>query len=113
MTFLIDENLSRRLKHSLEPSFPGCRHVADFDLLAADDPVIHARALAEGLALLSKDDDFRVLVERAGPPPKLVLVRLPNAPTLAIADAILRHSTEIAEFLRTPGSGVLEISADS
>jgi len=111
VTFLIDENLSRRLKRLLEPSFPGCRHVSDFGLLTADDPVIHACARSEGLTLLSKDDDFRNLVERVGPPPKLILIRMGNAPTLAIAEAVLARSMDIADFL-SASLGVLEIATD-
>ncbi len=72
MSFLIDENLSRRLRRLLEPTFPGCRHVAEMGLLTAKDEVIHARVLAGDLTLLSKDDDFRALIDRMGPPPKLV-----------------------------------------
>jgi predicted nuclease of predicted toxin-antitoxin system len=47
VSFLVDENISRRLCRLLEPTFPGCRHVAEFGLLTANDEVIHARALAE------------------------------------------------------------------
>jgi predicted nuclease of predicted toxin-antitoxin system len=45
VSFLIDENLSIRLKRLLEPVFPRCCHVADFGLLTANDPIIHAKAL--------------------------------------------------------------------
>jgi len=112
VSFLVDENISRRLCRLLEPTFPGCRHVAEFGLLTANDEVIHARALAEDLTLLSKDDDFRALVDRIGPPPKLVFVRLGNTPTQAIAAALIARQAEIAAFLGAVGPGVLEIAAD-
>ena len=38
-------------------------------------------AAPEGFAAFDKDDDFRALVDRLGPPPKLVFVRLGNAAT--------------------------------
>jgi predicted nuclease of predicted toxin-antitoxin system len=99
VTFLIDENLSRRLKVILAPIFPNCSHVADFSLLRADDDAIHARAKAEGLALLSRDDDFRGLVERYGAPPKLVFVRLGNVSTIEVAEAIALQQNEFNTFL--------------
>lgn len=110
MSFLIDENLSFRLKALLEPAFPGCRHVANFGLLQADDTVIHARAEAEGLALISKDDDFRGLIERLGPPPKLVFLRLGNATTREIAAAILANQDQIRAFLASTDASILTIS---
>ena len=108
MSFLVDENLSRHLCRLLAPAFPGSRHVAEFGLLSSDDEVIHARARAEGLALLSKDDDFRAIVDRLGPPPKLVFVRLGNATTRTIAAALIGRKEDIEGFLSAPPLGVLE-----
>lgn len=110
MTFLIDENLSHRLVGFLHPAFPGCRHVADFDPLQADDALVQRRALAEGLSLLSKDDDFRDLVERAGPPPKLVFVKLGNVSTMAVAEALLDRANLIRAHLATPEAGILIVT---
>lgn len=112
MSFLIDENLSRRLRRLLEPAFPGCRHVTEFGLLASKDEFVHACARVEDLTLLSKDDDFRILIDRVGPPPKLVFIRLGNAPTQTIAEALMARRAEIAAFLDAPSLGVLEIRAD-
>lgn len=111
MTFLIDENLSWRLKQLLEPAYGGCRHVSDCGLLTACDDQIHARALVESLALLSKDRDFKALVDQTGPPPKLVFVRLGNASTRAIAEALFQRSPEITSFLSSPEGAVFEIDS--
>ena len=110
MSFLIDENLSFRLKRLLAPAFPGCAHVADFGLLTADDLVIHATAKAEGLALLSKADDFCALVERLGAPPKLVFIRLGNATTYALATALIANQDRVRAFLAAPESDILDLT---
>jgi predicted nuclease of predicted toxin-antitoxin system len=110
VSLLIDENLSFRLKRLLTNAFPGCRHVADFGLLTADDRQIYDCARDQGLALLSKDDDFRERVEREGPPPKLVFVRLGNVSTTTIAAAIIAQERLISAFLSTPETDVFIIS---
>ena len=109
MTFLIDENLSFRLKAMLEEPFPGCRHVADFGLLREDDPVIHRKAREEGLVILTKDDDFRALVAAAGPPPKLVMLNLGNASTATNAAVLIAQRDVIAGFLADPSVSILEV----
>jgi predicted nuclease of predicted toxin-antitoxin system len=108
-TLLIVEYLSRRLNRLLAPEFPDCRHVADFDLLQADDTVIHGSASARYLTLVSKDDDFRSLVDRFGPPPKLVLGRLGNVSRAELATALLDACATIRGFLQEPGADILTI----
>lgn len=108
MSLQIDENLSFRLKRLLPP-FPGCRHVEEFNLSRADDPLIHARAQTDGITILSKDDDFRALVTRLGSPPKLVFVRLGNQTKPAIAAAILAREAGVRAFLNDAESSVLEL----
>lgn len=95
----------------LTPIFPGCRHVAQFGLLTAGDPIIHAHARAEGLTILSKDDDFRAMIERAGPPPKLLFIRLGNVSTREIATAIIAREADVRAFLAAPSRGIMVISS--
>ena len=110
MTFLIDENLSRRLKGLLRSTFPGCIHVSDVHLLEADDIDVWRHAQTAGFALLSKDDDLRLLVERHGPPPKLVWLRLGNCSTADIVSALNAEANAIAAFLKQDQDGVLTIT---
>ena len=111
MTFLIDENLSNRLKAALAGKFPDCKHVADVNLLHADDRVVWASARSAGLALLSKDDDLRQIVEMEGPPPKLVWLRLGNVSTAHIAEVLLARAPQISAFLAASGEeGVFTIN---
>ncbi len=99
MSFLIDENLSWRLGRRLEGEFPGSRHVAACGLTRADDATIWAYARANGLHILSKDDDLRALVEARGAPPKLVWLKLGNVITGQIGQALALNAAAISAFL--------------
>ncbi len=101
MTFLIDENLSRRLKRLLQSEFGTCVHVSDVGLLRSDDQLVWRKARELGLTLLSKDDDLREMVADRGPPPKLVWLRLGNCSTQEIAAALLSTRPEVDAFLKS------------
>jgi predicted nuclease of predicted toxin-antitoxin system len=92
----------------LEREFPGWRHVTACGLERADDAAIWAYAKANGLSLLSKDDDMRVLVEAHGAPPRLVWLRLGNVTTQQIAAAMTRHAQSIHAVL-SGDEAVMEI----
>ena len=59
MKLLFDQNLSHRLTTMLVAEFPGSQHVRDAGLAAARDPAVWAHAAAEGLVIVSKDNDFQ------------------------------------------------------
>ena len=109
MTFLIDENLSWRLVDALSGQFPDCQHVLRCGLEQASDAEIWAHAKANNLALLSKDDDMRALVETHGPPPKLVWLRLGNVSTGEIITALAVRAGDIRRFLAGPET-ILELA---
>lgn len=69
MSLLFDQNLSRRLVALLAGDYPGSQHVIDAGLIGADDPIVWRYAAANGLAVVSKDADFRHLALVHGPPP--------------------------------------------
>ena len=46
--------------------------VRDLGLRDAKDPVIFKAARDAGVVIMSKDEDFRLLVERLGPPPQVL-----------------------------------------
>ncbi len=90
MKLLFDENLSHRLVHVLEDTYPGSAHVRDLGLLGAADRLIWKVAADQGFLLTSKDTDFyqRSLVH--GAPPKVIWLRVGNASTAGVA-ALLRE----------------------
>jgi predicted nuclease of predicted toxin-antitoxin system len=112
VTFLIDENLSSRLARLLEPTFENCIHVKDVGLLNSSDALVWTHAQRVGLALLSKDDDFREIVERRGPPPKLVWLRMGNVSTAALAAELLLRASDVKAFLQDHSMAILEIGGN-
>ena len=55
-------------------------------------------ALANGYAIVSKDNDFRQRAFVSGPPPKVVWLAVGNAGTTAIADLLRSRVTELMRF---------------
>ena len=79
MRILLDQNLSPKLIRALADALPGLESVYDHGLTGATDPTIFAWAAKSGFAaILSADLDFVHLVERIGPPPKIIRPNHPN-----------------------------------
>ena len=68
MSLLFDQNLSRRLPTLLAGEFPGSEQVLLAGLATADDRTVWAYEASRGLAVVSKDVDFRHLATTLGPP---------------------------------------------
>jgi len=95
---LLDQNLSRHLIGQLRDVFPGSQHVTKLGLDAATDREVWEYAPELGYIVVSKDSDFLQLAFLLGPPPKVVWLRVGNASTAAVRQAILDHVTTIEEF---------------
>ncbi|CEF48422.1 unnamed protein product [uncultured bacterium] len=109
MSLLFDQNLSRRLPTLLADEFPGSEQVLLVGLAGADDWAVWSYAAARGLAVVSKDVDFRNLSAAHGPPPKVIWLRVGNGPTRDV-EVLLRSSAEdVREFLADPAATVLEL----
>ncbi len=98
MRLLFDQNLSRHLVGQLCDVFPGSEHVTGQDLDAATDREIWDYAREHGHVIVSKDSDFRQLAFLFGAPPKVVWLRVGNAPTSTILQTILDHVEAIEAF---------------
>ncbi|MEM1042323.1 MAG: DUF5615 family PIN-like protein [Bacteroidota bacterium] len=96
MRLLFDENLSFRLPQTLAEAYPGSAHVREIGLLGADDARIWTHAADEGFLLVSKDTDFYQRSILYGSPPKVVWLRVGNAPTTRVAE-LLRIRRPIIE----------------
>lgn len=111
MSLLFDENLSWRLVKRLADVYPGSRHVNQLALERGSDELIWQKATDEGLAIVSKDDDFRQRAMVFGAPPKTVWLRLGNASTGEI-EAVLRHRHgDIRAFLANDQESMLVLQA--
>jgi predicted nuclease of predicted toxin-antitoxin system len=107
---LFDQNLSYKLCTSLAPLFPGSRHVRDAGLSNASDIDVWNFAAANGLIIVSKDQDFRQRALLFGPPPKCIWIRLGNCSTSDIVGLLAKRSSSIQEFQQSP-AGLLILDA--
>ena len=98
MKLLFDQNLSRRLDGMLSIDYPESSHVTEVGLDTATDAEIWTYAREHGFVIVSKDSDFRQLAFLHGPPPKAIWVRLGNATTIEIFDALRNNHDEIVRF---------------
>ena len=80
MTLLFDQNLSHKLVAILGHEFPGCAHVREAGLRAAQDAQIWDHARTQGFVIVSKDTDFRERSYVQGFPPKIIWLDVGNAP---------------------------------
>ena len=69
MKLLFDQNLSFRLVAKLADVYPDSTHVGMVDLSEASDLEVWNYASANGLTIVSKDDDFRQMSILQGAPP--------------------------------------------
>ena len=109
MKLLLDENLSPRLIRLLESDFPGSAHVREVGLRGADDRVVWEYAIAHGLAIVSKDDDFRQRSQLHGHPPKVIWLRVGNVTTSHIARVIADNREQIRAFLTDPEASIMTV----
>jgi predicted nuclease of predicted toxin-antitoxin system len=72
VSLFLDENLSAKLVDRLRPIFPGVQHVDLAGLRGQTDHAVWNFARDHGLAIVSKDNDFRQLAFLHGPPPKVI-----------------------------------------
>ncbi len=99
---LFDENLSDRLPRLVANAYSGSRHVAELGLRAAPDEVIWARARAEDMLLVTKDEDFQRLSVWRGAPPKVLWICLGNFSTQDVASLLERSVDVVTAFVAHP-----------
>lgn len=109
ISFLIDENLSKRLTNRLEKHYPGSLHVTDIQLEGNSDLVIWNYARDNHLYILTKDWDFQSMSIVFGCPPKVVRLNCGNTTTDIILKTINSHFHVIQEFQGDVDTCYLEI----
>ena len=86
MRFLIDAQLPPLLSQWLVDQGHTAQHVADIGLAGAEDQVIWMRAVADGAALLTKDQDFVAIRQSAVSGPAVCWLRIGNVANPALLD---------------------------
>jgi predicted nuclease of predicted toxin-antitoxin system len=112
MKLLIDANLSWRLVNILKNDFPEIIHVTNTGLAdASADKLIWEYAMKNNYSIVTNDEDFYLLSISKGFPPKIILLKTGNQSTRYIATILIKHKSEISDFVSTIESeyGVLEI----
>lgn len=104
---LFDENLSPHLPRLLAELFAGGLHVRDLGLACADDSAVWEHARTHGLAIVTKDDDFRQRSFLYGSPPKVIWVHIGNCRTAEIQALLMDRVAVVRAFLDDPTSSLL------
>jgi predicted nuclease of predicted toxin-antitoxin system len=106
---LFDENLSYRLVAALADLYPDSAHVRDFGLLGAPDREIWAFAAEHEFTVVSKDTDFYERSALYGAPPKVVWLRIGNAPISATAALLRDRYVVVRRFHDDPDTTFLPL----
>jgi len=100
---LFDANLSPKLVHRLADLFPGSTHLFNLPLARhATDYLIWMFARQNGYDIITTDgDDYPPLVNRFGPPPRIILLQSWRFPTQIAAEIVRANAILISEFSRS------------
>ncbi len=98
MKLLFDQNLSSSLVAALADLFPDSAHVRIIGMLEADDSAIWDYALAQGFAIVTKDQDYNDRAQLAERAPKIVWIRLGNCPTKQVEHLLRMQHQRIQAF---------------
>jgi predicted nuclease of predicted toxin-antitoxin system len=109
---LFDENLSPRLVELLADSFPSSAHVNGVGLHGRPDGDVWSYASEHGYVLVSKDNDFRQLSFLRGAPPKVVWLRIGNAPTKEVVGLLCSRKEDVESFVRDAETALLVIQME-
>ncbi len=113
MKLLFDENLSPELPRMLAADYPGSAHICEVGLHGVGDGQIWDYARAQGLAIVSKDTDFRERSFVEGFPPKVIWLDVGNAGTKMIAGLLRRDRHRVEAFEKQGESSFLVLSIGS
>jgi predicted nuclease of predicted toxin-antitoxin system len=107
---LFDANVSHKLVSALAAEYPGSTHVRDVGLRGASDSQVWDHAVAHGLAIVSKDTDFRERSYVEGFPPKVIWLDVGNAKTATIAELLRRERPRVDQFDASVDASLLILS---
>lgn len=109
MIIWLDAHLSPQLARWIKDTFGvECAHVRDLGLRHAKDPEIFHRAREAKAVVMSKDEDFKLLIERHGPPPQVIWITSGNMSNAHFQSLLLKTFSD-AIVLIERGEAVVEI----
>ena len=110
MRLLFDENLSPRLSEALRDLYPESVHVRDVGLASSTDAEVWRYALEHGLAIVSKDADFRQRSFSFGHPPKVVWIQRGNCSTAEILELLRERQPSLLAFAEDEDGALLALA---
>ena len=109
MIIWLDAHLSPSIARWISDTFAvECVSVRDLGLRDALDPPIFAAARAANANVMTKDADFAKMVDRLGPPPRVIWLRCGNTSNAALKDLLIRELPECILRLRD-GDSIAEL----
>ena len=100
MTVWIDAQLSPQISSWIHSEFGiEARSVADVGLRDADDAEIFQAAKDANVIVITKDRDFVDLLDRFGPPPKVIWLTCGNTSNMRLKEIFSIHLHQAIEIL--------------
>ena len=109
MRLLFDQNLSPRLPARLADLFPSSEHVDAVGLGSSADNLVWDYALQNGLAIVTKDEDYGQMSVMRGCPPKVLWLLIGNCTTADIEALLRMRLADILAFEQDVSVGVLAL----
>ena len=110
MTIWLDAHLPPALCDWLRETFGiEAIHVRDLGLVGAQDEEIFAAAREADAVVMTKDRDFVDILDRSGPPPRVIWIRLGNTSNENLR-RVCEETLGIALELLERGEGLVEIT---
>ncbi len=110
MTLWLDAHVSPKLVPWFHDQFNlEAVHVRDLKLREAEDPDIFEAARNANAVVMTKDEDFVLLVERLGPPPQVIWLTFGNTSNTRVKE-ILMQALPIAVESLEKGEPLVEIT---
>ena len=94
----------------MKDSFPGSVHTVDLGFHSSSDHALWKYAAENGFHILTKDTDYEQLSMLKGAPPKVVWLRIGNAPTRSVIHILEAYREEIKLFLEDEERTLLALS---
>lgn len=113
---LFDENISYRIVKQILHLFPGSLPANRLDLIAKEDLLIWERAKLGGFTIITYDEDYEVLNQLRGWPPKVILIRSGNLSNNQVVAMLEASFSAIRDFIldeEYDARGVLELYSGS
>mgnify|MGYP001213525055 CR=1 FL=1 len=83
-------------------------HLIELGLAGSKDEAIYLAARAAGAVVVTKDSDFVRLLERHGPPPRVLWITLGNMRNRELAEALERRWERVREHFES-GEPLVEL----